>query len=1612
MKSRWSSHPPPRLSDNPWVTFAFQDSSAERCPILSARKPEFQPCPAPDGVLLPWLADGWSDYRQNVGFKLPENPEPNFGDGTRIQADPVELLAKNHELYSACQSWLEKRETWQKEQYQAQDALELFDKLSNMYTSLQRDEDVLELVAASMFFKKSNDDSVDHPVFLKRVAIQFDAESNIISIGDAVGAIDAPYLYEELLVDLEDADASGIRAEIRDECVHPFDRDIMPSLARRLIHSASSHGQYLEDPRGVLNPDTEVCLYQRYALIVMKKPTGVARTINQALGCIESGMEIPSHLLELVGARQVRNLSMPTDEKSVDQRLAETDGEDHDILLSKVANREQLEIARAIERTSSVLVQGPPGTGKTHTIANLLGHFLAQGKKVLITSSKAKALDVLKEKLPNEIEALCVSAIGGATEDLERSVNAIIDKQSTISIPGLGRAIQRLEEEREAIIEELSSKRHSMYDMRKQEASTFVVNGEELTAIEIAQDVAAMKDRGTDLLIPGAVDRDVDFPYSAAELATLYKKNSELDIAEEALLPQLATSWDSWILPSLSEFKNMADDAKELHRVVEERCEQEGWDLVRGESHYEVVTQWGRCSLPKTLEIQDAQDHIRAIQSLSIKDEWMISAAADGARGHADLWDRLFDLMDETDAASAQCRTETFGHVVSLGNREDYHEIREEAQALLASSNKGKLAVFVSGLFGGGRAGKLAGVTVDGGAPSGGEQLKMVINLASLGELRARCAVVWNQQVESIGGPSFASLDPRNPEHIACKWREDVCPAVHWVENAREKLKQSLCSLGISKLAFPGLDGRLDEAASIKAISDFISGVFDGLAATLLNMRRLDLLDSKREGYIASIKTAPASCEGVAELREALLKYDVAEYEKSCQRLSAIEQKVAVLKERDALLKRIDDVAPNWAAALREKKSPHNTEFPPKDLDEGWRYAQEIGFLSRIQREDDVDLQSSIIELSGRYRKVTAKLAADRAWYALAERLQGNIKLTQALNGWKGTIKQIGKGTGKRVSKLRAIARRQMTQCQEAVPAWVMPLSDAMNMLEPEKNHFDVLIVDEASQADITALPLLYMADKVVIVGDDEQVNPIRVGLESERVEALADMSIAGVIPNANLYSPGSSLYDVVGTTFTRLMLKEHFRCVPDIIEFSNALSYNHKIKPLREFNSTNLIPAVVEYRVKDGHRSETGKKNEAEAIAVADIIEACLGQPEYQDKSFGVIAMLGSEQGRLIEEKISKRFGLGVMQAHKIMCGEPANFQGDERDVIILSLVDSNEKYGPLRKRAEGKDNMLKKSYNVAVSRAKDQLWVVHSLDPEFDLKPGDLRRRLIEHVRDPRALSNALEESSALADSPFEREVAAALRMKGYPIQQQYAVGAYRIDIAIVEGDKRIAIECDGERWHSSDEQILNDMERQAILERLGWSFVRIRGSKYYSDKTQTICDVCDQLETLGIDAEHRVAKGAASSDLLERVMKAIDEIGEAKARPLVGQRLNNTRERTETIAEALCSKGHGDDCVETPSLYRGVQPLLRSDGGDRAVEGAGADSIIKRLSEAGVEFYDKRGKGGCLWVVDAPEVDKVIASVERASGTEFAYKREGGRATHGKAAWLLEKEPRWHG
>jgi len=175
-----------------------------------------------------------------------------------------------------------------------------------------------------------------------------------------------------------------------------------------------------------------------------------------------------------------------------------------------------------------------------------------------------------------------------------------------------------------------------------------------------------------------------------------------------------------------------------------------------------------------------------------------------------------------------------------------------------------------------------------------------------------------------------------------------------------------------------------------------------------------------------------------------------------------------------------------------------------------------------------------------------------------------------------------------------------------------------------------------------------------------------------------------------------------------RITLTEHRRCMPEIIEFSNRIAYEPdgvRLVPVRQFGSNRLAPIETVF-VAEGY--EKAKTNPAEADAIVRDIVACTVDPRYSGLTMGVISLLGSEQAKLIERRLLEALDPETIEARDLRCGDATAFQGSERDVMFLSLVTSAE---PGQRVRAITGEMYVQRYNVAASRAKDQLRLSHSL-------------------------------------------------------------------------------------------------------------------------------------------------------------------------------------------------------------------------------------------------------------------------------------------------------------
>lgn len=1431
--------------------------------LVRIHRPELRACPKPDSVFADWLKPGWEDYEKDAEIELEKIQNGNRS--VRFADSRARLDAYNN--------WAAERDDWQEEQKKLANTRDIFSGLYETMSDAKREEETMEVVVAAGFLLDRENSQINYPLISKRVSINYDPAENAISIEDLDVESELSTSLLQGISDLNLKVISEIEANLKANAYHPMDRNDTPEFLRVSIHKLSPNSRY--SSTGIPTNwqiSNRFLVYQNPVFLFRKRPDGTPRFLETAIENIDESGWVPQPIAETVSGGKI-SIEEKYHELTLEEQLAEVGGEDVKILLSKEANREQLEIAQRIEKYNAVLVQGPPGTGKTHTIANLIGHFLANGESVLVTSQTAKALKVLKEKITPEIRPLCVSVLDDKNTDMETSVDGITRHMAIETSYDLSKKAETLKRDRLKVINELGEVRKKIYQVINTESKNIVLNGEEYSPSEAASFIA---DNMNSLsYIPGKVKLYEPLPLTYNQLIDLYKSNQSLETEDEKEL-----SFDLPVpeeIPSPEDFESLIIEQKRNSKRIDDIAKDKGWEIVPNTKLGTVFDiGYGEFAVPNN-EISRYNEVSDYLKSFGDMEGWMKYAAADGVKGgkYAERWNTLINQINTTCEIREKTVGETFGKDISIKDPAELAK-HEEAFKKISDLLYGKSKISkLDRMLNKGISEALDLVKIDGEEIKSSDDCNIIIDLIDLQKNRNKCAAYWKDLIERSGETAYYDLDPEEPEMIAKEWIPSIERNLRFYKDLVTEVDQKISSVGIHTtdvfVANRSDTGLQKTEKILAAIREIVPVIIEVCIASKHNAD----IAAEKTRTISTLRTGKrVGSSTCINLVNDIENDDSAGYSNDYKVLEKLYDKQYLQKTRLDSLNKLALIAPDWAEAIRTRDGIHGENSCPSNIEEAWKWKQLSGIVSEIISTPYDELQKESDKLSKRYREITGEYAEKLAWYHLLARTETDIDMKQALNGWRLTVRKIGKGTGKSAPKYKAEARKLMAKCQNAVPAWIMPMNKVIESLDPRNNQFDVLIVDEASQSDVTALGVVYLAKKVIIVGDDKQVSPLAIGTDQDKMNALESMYIKGVIPNSHLFGATTSLYDIAATTYQPLMLREHFRCVPDIIGFSNGLSYDYKIKPLRDAGSSKLLPAVVNYRVKDGERA--GKRNVLEAKSIVALMKACTEQPEYKGKSFGVISLLGDEQAKYINALIYKYIGPAEIDKRKILCGNASHFQGDERDVMFLSVVDSNENEGPLPKQEFGAGEGLRKRYNVAASRAKDQLWVVDSLDVNSDLKPGDIRKRLIEYSINPNSSREVYDEIVAKSDSPFETAVVSELKDRGYNVVQQWRVGAYRIDLVVSCGNKHVAIECDGERYHSGEEKIREDMERQTILERSGWKFIRIRGSEYFRNRQKTIRRVIEELNENDIYPEKTdIIKPGESSELLDNIKARASEI-----------------------------------------------------------------------------------------------------------------------------------------
>lgn len=1432
----------PRHPDVTVATYQSNDSEADTDDnetILRVRRPKLTKPPTPPGILQGWLKPGWDQILGEAEVEASRNHSPWIGETKIIRfEDEPERMAQ-------FTVWKARRDEWAANERPAAEVLSLFERFYELYGRIERDAERLELVLGDGILNWQSGSSVlHHPILLKRVQLVFRATVPEFLLIET----DHPTeLYSELFHSVKDTDGTGIgrcREELDEGGFHPLDGPETTGFLKRLVMVLSPNSEYVEEgePQGF---ESFPRIGRSQVFFLRSRNQGFSTAIDTILEDIQGRQELPASLLNIVG---VETPVVQEEENAIGTGGCYAN-EDDTILLSKPANPEQLQIARRLDKYGSILVQGPPGTGKTHTIANLVGHLLAQGKTILVTSHTTKALRVLREKVAKPLQPLCVSILendGDSRQLLENSINAIVQRLSETTEEGLGKESEQFLEERKTLREQLGNKRHRLQEALADEYRDILVGTEMYGPADAARLVAEGKDSHG--WIPGPVTLGAPIPLTTGELLALYQTNATLsETAETALNNQLPPpeelmdplEFDAWVrqIETLSESSAHEDSPY--------------WEPVHSE-----------------MAIHPLENLLTELQSaVAIFDKsesWLLNVYEAGRLGepHRAAWETLLALMGEVHILAGEVQDSLLDYVPVLAPERSFEDQQKVLEEIIDHLESGKSLNWTTRLGHGAWFKLIETWTVKGKRPERIEEFRSLWHCARLERRRERLRYRWLQQATEIGAPDLSGYEKR-PEVLCHQYHETLKSALNWYSVEWLPLAENLGQQAFRWETFwQEIPSRYEACGEVLRLRDAIREVLPKHFAQRIQQLNFQTLTQRGHALAHTLERYPDdlhTVQVISAFHQALDARDPALYRQTYQRLLEVLQGRTDLNTRQSLLVKLEPVAPAWANAIRNRLAPHDAGSLPGDVAKAWTWRQLYDELEKRGALSIDGLQREIEQRQELIRTNTIELIDRLAWKAQVKRT--SLEQRQSLIGWLQTVKKIGKGTGKRAPMLQQEARKKMELCRSAVPVWILPMSRLVETFNLQNTRFDVVIIDEASQCDLMGLIALYLGKQVVIVGDHEQVSPDAVGQKVEEVQHLINENLQN-IPNAQLYDGKMSVYDLAMASFGgTICLREHFRCVPEIIQFSNYLSYEGKIQPLRDAASVSLKPAVIPCRV-EGNTTLT-KTNRAEAEQIAALLMACLERPEYREKTFGVISLLGENQAKLIQSILLKHLEPVDFERHAIRCGIPPQFQGDERDVIFLSMVHGpkDTKSGTLSKIEA---DMYKKRYNVAASRAKDQLWIVHSLDTATDLKPGDLRRRLIDYAQNPQAMMELLEDVVLTPPSDLEQQVYAHFVAQGYRVVSQWRVGKFQIDM-VIEGDSaRLALECEGDRGYRPD-AISEELVRQAILERLGWKFVRVRGSEFFREPELALKPVYERLNALEIYPDTEAGSELAEPKLL---------------------------------------------------------------------------------------------------------------------------------------------------
>jgi hypothetical protein len=569
-------------------------------------------------------------------------------------------------------------------------------------------------------------------------------------------------------------------------------------------------------------------------------------------------------------------------------------------------------------------------------------------------------------------------------------------------------------------------------------------------------------------------------------------------------------------------------------------------------------------------------------------------------------------------------------------------------------------------------------------------------------------------------------------------------------------------------------------------------------------------VDALRGGIVRDLRTQ-ADALDAGRWQDALPSFAAAaprvfDHDSDIERLQTLVEQVA--EDRRSAAAGGGGLMARWRARRRRRELRDLTGAITDDLDR-------VGLAIRAAaagRAAATLAANGGLRIGDRWNRLDA--AEQRLRDALGRRLRARPFEASNLDGHARAalgqlLTALRAGRGRRRELLAELHASQLTA---AAPLWIGTLADIEDVLPASAGLFDVVVLDEASQIEQPrAAPALLRGRRAVVVGDPHQLRHVSFRSDADVDDALARHGLSdrrGLLDTRRV-----SAFDLAASAAPIDQLRDHFRSVPHLIEFSIRRFYRDRIDVMTRHPSNETFDAI------DVVRSAQGDELHDEVSTTVALVRDLL---ERGERSVGVVSPFRA-QADALESALVASFTTDEIERMSLRVGTVHAFQGGERDVVITAL--GLRATDPAGRRRFAEDANL---FNVMVTRARRRMVVVTSL-------PLDDPGLVGEYLRYGEAALPPVDPDGST--DGWAADLAAELRRNGAVVRTQYPVGPWRLDLVVGDGDRCRYLECAvdpaGPEAH---------IERHLTLMRLGWQIVDAYPSAWDGDVVRAALDLRD--------------------------------------------------------------------------------------------------------------------------------------------------------------------------